>query len=157
MRFSPIPGTHRDMKRLVLQLAMNADSEEEALFVQRFVEMFASYHQTVVPLGEFILIDEHVLVGYTTDQALVAVLPLPRVAWTGELAEATDAVVNWTSSAHPIRRVELWMSGQPTTRAHDELEKRGVMIFEKKRSRLLPPVIPEPLPMVKKLGDSMPS
>ncbi len=146
-----------DDRSLVLQLAMNADSEEEALFVQRFVEMFASYHQTVVPLGEFILIDEHVLVGYTTDQALVAVLPLPRVAWTGELAEATDAVVNWTSSAHPIRRVELWMSGQPTTRAHDELEKRGVMIFEKKRSRLLPPVIPEPLPMVKKLGDSMPS
>jgi len=53
--------------------------------------------------------------------------------------------------------VELWTSGQPTTRAHDELEKRGVMIFEKKRSRLLPPVIPEPLPMAQKLDDSKPS
>lgn len=146
-----------DDRSLVLQLAMNAKSEEEALFVQRLVEMFASYHQTVVPLSEFILIEERVLVGHTTDQTLVAVLPLSRIAWTEELAQATEAVVNWTSPAHPIRRVELWTSGVPTLRAHEELEKRGVMIFEKKRDRLLPPVIPEPLPLAKALDDSKPS
>jgi hypothetical protein len=146
-----------DDRSLVLQLAVNAKSEEEALFIQRLVEMFASYHQTVVPLSEFILIDERVLVGHTTDQTLVAVLPLPRIAWTEELAQATDTVVNWTSAAHPIRRVELWTSGEPTPRAHEELEKRGVMIFEKKRDRLLPPIIPEPLPLAKALDNSKPS
>ncbi len=134
-------------RSLVLQMAMKAVSEEEALFFQRLAEMLASYHQTVVPLGEFILIDERVLVGYSTDKALVAVLPLGHLAWTQEMAHATDAVVNWTSRVHPIRRVELWMSGQLTKRAHEELEQRGVMIFERKRDRLLPPVIPEPLPL----------
>ena len=142
-----------DDRSLLLQLAIQATSEEEALFVQRLVEMFASYHQTVVPLGEFILIADRLLVGYTTDQALVAALPLPHVAWTQGLAEAAETVVNWTSRAHPIRRVELWASGRLTQRAHDELEKRGVMIFENKRDRLLPPVIPEPLPIAEMRDD----
>ena len=71
-------------RSLVLQLAIKAESEEEALFVQRLVEMFASYHQTVVPLREFILIDSRLLVGYTTDKALMAALPLSHIAWTEE-------------------------------------------------------------------------
>lgn len=141
-------------RSLVLQVAMKAESEEEALFIQRLVEMFASYHQTVVPLGEFILIKDRWLVGYSADQSLIAALPLSHVAWTQEMAEATDAVVNWRSRKHPIRRVELWTSGQPTKRAQEELENRGVMLFERKRTRLLPPVTPEPLPIVEKPDDS---
>jgi len=141
-------------RSLVLQLAMKAESEEEALFFQRLVEMFAGYHQTVVPLGEFLLIDDHVLAGYTTDQALVVALPLSHVVWTEALADAADAVVTWTSPLYPIRRVEFWAAGQLTQRANRELEQRGVMIFERKRDRLLPPVIPEPLPIAKKVDVS---
>jgi hypothetical protein len=140
-------------RSLVLQLAMKAQSEEEALFVQRLVEMFASYHQTVVPLGEFILIDDQLLAGYTTDKALAVVLPLSHIAWSQELAEASKRVVQWSSGRHPIRRVELWTSGRITMRAHGELEKKGIMIFEKKRDRLLPPIIPEPLPLSQKVED----
>lgn len=141
-----------DDRSLILQIAMNAESEEEALFVQRLVEMFASYHQTVVPLGEFILIDDRLLVGYTTDQTLVCALPLPHVRWTETLAAAADKVVGWKSRVHPIRRVELWASGELSSRTHDELEKRGVMIFHKKRERLLPSVIPEALALSQKVN-----
>ena len=133
-------------RRLILHLAIQAKSEEEALFVQRFVEMFASYHQTVVSLQAFSLIKDQLLVGQTTDWAVVVVLPLSHLAWTHELAEATEAVVHWTSKRPSVQRVELWTSGKTTKHTHDELEKRGIMIFEKKRPRLLPPVIPEPLP-----------
>ena len=141
-------------RSLVLQLAIKAESEEEALFVQRLVEMLASYHQTVVPLREFILIDDRLLVGYTTDKALMVALPLSHIAWTQELAEASKQVVSWSSGQHPIRRVELWISGRTTSRAHRELETKGVMIFEQKRDRLLPPVIPEPLSFTQQVGDS---
>ncbi len=139
-------------RSLALQVAMNATSEEEALFIQRLVEMFASYHQTVVPLGEFILIDDRLLVGYTTDHTLMCALPLAHVAWTQELATAVDTVLSWHSRAHPIRRVELWASGELTPRAQNELKTRGVMLFQKKRERLLPSVLPEPLVLSKKVN-----
>ncbi len=140
-----------DDRSLALQVAMKVESEEEALFMQRLIEMFASYHQTVVPLGEFILIDDHLLVGYTTDHTLISALPLAHVAWTQEVASAVDTVVRWHSRSHPIRRVELWASGELTPRAQKELTNRGVMLFQKKRERLLPSVLPEPLAISNKV------
>ena len=138
-------------RSLILQVAMLAELEEEALFIQRLVEMFAGYHQTVVPLEEFILVKGRWLVGYTTDQAMIVALPLPHVLWTKELADAADAVVSWQSQNHPIRRVELWASGHLSQQVNIELEKRGVIVFEKKRDRLLPSLIPESLPIVQKV------
>ena len=131
-----------------------AELEEEALFMQRLVEMFAGYHQTVVPLEEFILVKGRWLAGYTTDRAMIVALPLPHVLWTKELAEAADAVVSWRSRNHPIRRVELWASGHLSQQVNMELEKRGVVVFGKKRDRLLPSLIPESLPVIQKVEAS---
>ena len=140
-------------RSLVLQVAMMVELEEEALFMQRLVEMFASYHQTVVPLEEFILVKDRWVVGYTTDRAMIVALPLPHVLWTKDLADAADAVVSWQSRKHLIRRVELWASGHLSQQVKIELEKRGVVVFEKKRDRLLPSLIPESLPIVQKVED----
>ena len=142
-------------RSLVLQLAMKAELEEEALFMQRLVEMFASYHQTVVPLEEFVLVKDRWLVGYTEDRALIVALPLPHVLWTKELANAADAIVSWQSRKHSIRRVELWASGHLSQQVNIELEKRGVIVFENKRDRLLPSLIPESLPIIQKVEDSI--
>ena len=142
-------------RSLVLQVAMMAELEEEALFMQRLVEMFASYHQTVVPLEEFILVRGRWLVGYTEDRALIVALPLPHVLWTKELAEAADAVVSWQSQNPLIRRVELWASGHLSQQVNRELERRGVIVFEKKRDRLLPSLIPKSLPIIHKVEGSV--
>ena len=142
-------------RSLVLQVAMMAELEEEALFMQRLVEMFASYHQTVVPLEEFILVKGRWLVGYTTDRAMIVALPLPHVLWTKELADAADAVVSWQSQNPTIRRVELWASGHLSQQVNRELERRGVIVFEKKRDRLLPSLIPKSLPIIHKVEGSI--
>ena len=86
---------------------------------------------------------------------MIVALPLPHVLWTKELADAADAVVSWQSQNPLIRRVELWASGHLSQQVNRELERRGVIVFEKKRDRLLPSLIPKSLPIIHKVEGSV--
>ena len=109
------------------KVATSARFEEEALFFQRIAEMLLSYHQNVKPLEEFVAIDDRLLMGLTRDHTLIGMLPVEFLPWRAELAESADAVATWASTQR-IKKVELWISGKPTPRAHRELLAKGMTV-----------------------------
>ena len=114
-------------RKTFFKVATSARFEEEALFFQRMAEMLLSYHQNVKPLEEFVAIDDRLLMGLTRDHTLIGMLPSEYLSWRAELAEAAETVATWTS-AQQIKKVELWMTGKLSPRAHHELVARGMTV-----------------------------
>ena len=130
-----------------IQVALRAKGEEEALFFQRLAEMMVNYHQTVVPIDRLVIIEDRLILAYTDDRALVATVPVFRLPWTREVAQAADAVLEEASAERRVRRLEVWLTGEFTPRARQELELRGFMVHEGAFFRLLgPPVQQAPDP-----------
>ena len=109
------------------KVATSARFEEEALFFQRIAEMLLSYHQNVKPFEEFVAIDDRLLMGLTRDHTLIGMLPVEFLPWRAGLAKSADAVATWASTQR-IKKVELWISGKPTPRAHRELLAKGMTV-----------------------------
>ena len=114
-------------RQAFLEVAMSARFEEEALFFQRMAEMLLSYHQNVKPLEEFVAIDDRLLMGLTREHTLIGMLPVGFLPWRTELAESAETVAAWMSSKR-LEKVELWMTGKPTPRAHRELLAKGITV-----------------------------
>ena len=120
-----------------LEMAILAQSEEDALFFQQLAEMMANYHHSVITIDELLLLDQEFIVGFTTDHSLVAMLPYPRLLWTKPVAHAAAIILSvWQSMSHKVQRAELWHTGYLTTRARQELEDRGFMIHDQTLERL---------------------
>lgn len=114
-------------RKTFFKVATSARFEEEALFFQRMAEMLLSYHQNVKPLQEFVAIDDRLLMGLTRDHTLIGMLPVEFLPWRAELAESAETVATWTS-AKRLKKVELWVTGKPTPRAHRELLAKGITV-----------------------------
>lgn len=114
-------------RKTFFKVATSARFEEEALFFQRIAEMLLSYHQNVKPLEQFVAIDDRLLMGLTRDHTLIGMLPVEFLPWRAELGEAAETVATW-ASAQQVKKVELWMTGKPTPRAHRELLARGITV-----------------------------
>ena len=114
-------------RKTFFEVATSARFEEEALFFQRMAEMLLSYHQNVKPFERFVAIDDRLVMGLTRDHRLVGMLPGEYLSWRAELAEAAETVATWTS-AQQVKKVELWMTGKPTPRAHRELLAKGITV-----------------------------
>lgn len=127
-----------DHRSYVLQAALHAQREEEALFVQRLVEMMANFHHTVVSLRHMVLIADRIVVGYTADRAMAAFVPLTRLLWTPQVAEAVaDVQAAAETFPDPVSRLELWLMGRASARSRKELATRGVMLHEEVLIRLI--------------------
>ncbi|MCP4269035.1 MAG: hypothetical protein GY777_26260, partial [Candidatus Brocadiaceae bacterium] len=63
-----------------IKQALNAEYEEEAFLYQRMAEMLHGYHTNVKPIKEIIPVRKFV-VGYTSDQTVVATFPLDLLYW----------------------------------------------------------------------------
>ncbi len=126
-----------------IRVALRAKREEEALFFQRLAEMMVNYHQTVVPIDKLVIIGDRLILGYTDDRALVATVPVFRLPWTRDVAQAAEAVLEEASSQSRVRRLEVWLIGEFTPRARQELESRGFMVHEGAFLRLVGPLMQE--------------
>ncbi len=114
-------------RQAFFEFALSAQFEEEALFFQRMAEMLLSYHQNVQPIEQLVAIEDTVLMGLTHDRTLVGMLPIGYLAWRAELAGAADAVAHWKTGRR-LQNVELWVAGQSTPRASQELLAKGITV-----------------------------
>lgn len=119
-----------------LEVAMTAEFEEEALFFQRLAEMLRAYHQHVAPLTEIVVIDTHLIVGYTTEHHLTAMLPVSHLPWRQEVEQAAEAISTWGSSGHEVEQIEVWLTGTATPRAYIQLLGKGFTLREDAGERL---------------------
>ncbi len=110
-----------------IKQALFAESELDAFFFQRIAETMYDYHTNVKPIREIIPI-RRIVAGYTDDQTLVVMLPMDYLCWTERAALGLKALAELGSAEHPVKQIELWVTGRITDRAKQELESRGIVV-----------------------------
>jgi len=108
---------------LALDLALAAESEEEALFLVQTVHMLSELHhaQGITSLAAGASLPG----ALTADNRLIYPLPVDHVAWTAEVAaDSQSALPDLGQSYNPKSR-ELWLRGTASPRCVEELDGLG--------------------------------
>ena len=121
-----------------LRLALNAESEEDALMFQRMAEMMIGYHERVAPVQRIVPV-RGFPVAYTAEQKLAVFLPLDYAIWTLAAAESMQSFATHETEGHPVKGREIWITGRQSPRAHREIEALGIVVHENAFPTLQPP------------------
>ncbi|KHE90458.1 MAG: hypothetical protein K8F52_13050 [Candidatus Scalindua rubra] len=122
-----------------IRQALHAEYEDEAFLYQRMAEMLHGYHTEVKPIKEIIPVRKFV-VGYTSDQTVVATFPIDLLYWI-ELSDlGSAALAKLDLTGRPIKKTEIWVTGSLTPRTMKEFNARGLIIKERAGEVLLPPL-----------------
>ncbi len=121
-----------------IKQALFAEYEEEAFLYQRMAEMLHGYHTHVKPIKELVSVRKFI-VGYTSDQTIVAAIPLDNLYWTETCDRGSTALVKLDLTGRPIKQTELWVTGTLTSTAMKELNSKGIVVKERAGLELMPP------------------
>jgi hypothetical protein len=113
-----------------IKQAILVDNDEIAFIYQDMAEMIYDYHKNVKPVIEIIPVRKMVA-NYTTDHAIISILPLDNLYWS----ELTDIFVSELlqlseSEDRPVSQVIMWITGKATSHAKEVLNGRGIVIEE---------------------------
>jgi hypothetical protein len=125
-----IPG-----RSAFIQYAARADSEDAALLFQEMAELLADYHRSVAPIQR-LDIDQNVPVAYTGQESAVVLLPIDRLLWTERTAGIATSLAHTLPKPQPVRKIEVWMTGDASGRARGELQQLGITLVEHAGQRL---------------------
>ena len=113
-----------------VQLAARADAETRAQFFQEGAELMAIFHRTQAPLAR--LVPEVGGAGaVTADNRILQILNVDYMVWTQDLADHADRITTHARTEFPGARPEVWLTGQVSPRARDELRARGWTVHER--------------------------
>jgi hypothetical protein len=121
-----------------IKKALYAEYEEEAFLYQRMAEMLHGYHKHVKPIKELVPVRKFV-VGYTSDQTIVATFPIDLLYWIELADRGSEALVKLNLTGRPIKRTEIWLTGALTPRTMKEFNARGLVVNERAGGKLMPP------------------
>ena len=113
-------------RRALVEAAVNARSETDALVYQRGAEMLRAIHEHVAPVarldsgGRFVT-------ATLADGRRITPVEVDRLVWTGALARLVAAAPGRDAEVFP----ELWLSGTASPRARTELAARGFVVVER--------------------------
>ncbi len=113
-----------------IKQALLVDNAEIAFIYEDMVEMIYDYHKNVKPVVEILPVSKMVAI-YTSDQAIIAALPIDNLYWT----EVTDLFVSRLlqlseSEDRSVTQVIMGISGKATSQAKEVLTGRGIVIKE---------------------------
>jgi hypothetical protein len=99
--------------------------------------MLHGYHTHVKPIKELVPVRKFV-VGYTSDQTIVATFPIDLLYWI-ELSDlGSAALAKLDLTGRPIKKTEIWVTGSLTPRTMKEFSARGLVVNERAGEVLLP-------------------
>ena len=125
-----IPG-----RSAFIQYAARADSEDAVLLFQEMAELLADCHRSVAPIQR-LDIYLNVPVAYTGQGSAVVLLPIDRLLWTEKTAGIATSLAQTLPKPQPVRKIEVWMTGDASDRAHAELQQLGITLVEQAGQRL---------------------
>ena len=118
-----------------LTVALNAVSEDEALFYQQAAELLRAYNDQVLPIAEIITVGR-IPLGRSKERSLFFPAPIDYAIWM----ENTEALFDRLSRTHRQKndhlRVELWVTGTVSPRVRQELLNRGIVARENIRQQI---------------------
>jgi hypothetical protein len=127
-----------DDREAFLAVAREANSGDLVLFYQHVAEMMRGYHMHVGAVDRLLALPRHPAL-YTKDQALVVMLPVDYLFWTSPVARVAQALTASVPGRPRIARRELWIAGNVSPRARQELETMGWTVYEQVFEQLNPP------------------
>jgi len=112
-----------------LTVALNALSEDEALFYQQAAELLRAYHEQVLPIAEITTIGR-IPLGRSKERSLFFPAPIDHAVWM----QKTEALFDHLSSALRHKkdnlRIDVWVTGTVSPRVRQELLDRGIVARE---------------------------
>jgi hypothetical protein len=118
-----------------IQYAARADSEDAALLFQQMAELLADYHRSVAPIHR-LDIYLNIPVAYTSQGSAVTLLPIDRLLWTERTSGIAAGLAQTLPKPQPVRKVEVWLTGDVSNRAHEGLQQLGITLVEHVGQRL---------------------
>lgn len=115
-------AAHRDR---FLGVALNALSEEEALFYQQEAELLFAYNQQKAPIVDIDVVGR-IPVGFTEELTLFCPLAMDYAMWSERSESAYKRLTKRSALAGGGSRIEIWFSGTLSQRTRFELLQRGV-------------------------------
>jgi hypothetical protein len=122
-------ATHRTA---LLEAALDARSETDALVYQRIAEMLRAIHEQVSPVVSLERGNRFVRATLDDGRRVIPV-EVDRLVWTGALERMVDGAP-LLENAEAFD--ELWLSGSASARARTELAARGFVVVERVFERL---------------------
>ncbi|NGZ09691.1 MAG: hypothetical protein CV088_09940 [Nitrospira sp. LK70] len=119
-------ASHRDR---FLGAALNALSEEEALFYQQEAELLLAYSQQKAPIVNIDIVGR-IPVGFTEEGTLFCPLAMDHGIWSERTEAAYNRLAKRAAMAGNDAPIEIWLSGTLSQRARVELLQRGVTARE---------------------------
>ena len=118
-----------------IQYAARADSEDAALLFQQMAELLADYHRSVAPIQR-LDIYQNVPVANTKQGSAVILLPIDRLLWTERTSGIAAGLAQTLLKPQPVRKVEVWITGDASDRAREGLQQLGIALAEHVGQRL---------------------
>jgi hypothetical protein len=126
-----------DDREAFLAVAEEAMSEELALFYQHVAEMMRGYHMHIGAVDRLLVLPR-IPALYTKNKTLVVMLPVDYLFWTSRVASVAQALTTHVPLRPRIAQRELWIAGNVSTRARQELELLGWTVYEQVSAKLNP-------------------
>ena len=119
----------------LVEAALNASSETDALVYQRIAELLRGIHERVAPI-ERLATDGRFVRAYLAGGVRITPLEVDELFWTRPTARLADAGAGPDPAAQGLTRRELWLTGTASPRTRAELEARGFVVVEQAFARL---------------------
>jgi hypothetical protein len=126
-----------DGREAFLAVAEEANSEDLVLFYQHVAEMMRGYHLHVGAVDRLLTLPR-VPALYTKNKTLVVMLPVDYVFWTSRVASVAWALTTHVPTRPRVARREIWIAGNVSSRARQELELLGWTVYEQVSGKLNP-------------------
>ena len=125
-------------RRAFIEVALTADSEEDAHFYQRTAELMRRYNDAVGRIDRIVAV-EGTVTGYAADGTLVVPFAADHAVWSESTAAFADSFTKGVPPDLEIRKTELLLSGTLSPMARAKIEGRGVRVVEQAFDQLKAP------------------
>ncbi len=112
-----------------VELLRTARSETDAFFFRRTAEMMQRYHEVVQKADEIRIVN-NMPACYSDDDRLMVPLFIDRGVWSRAFADFIQALIVSSPGSVRISGIRLYVSGELSPRAEQELKARGITVHE---------------------------
>ena len=113
-------------------------SEDDALRLQRTVELARGHHRHVAPLRRIVDVGGEIVLVTTRGQ-VVATLPADRLLWTAYTEQLAKSLEKQRDAEPEVDEKHLWITGVFSDEARNQLRDRDIVLHDQASDTLEPP------------------
>ena len=125
-------------RRAFIEVAITADSEDDARSYQRIAELMRRYNDNIGRIDKIVAVGG-TLTGYAAEGTLVVPFAADHAVWSQSTAAFAASFTKALPDDLEVRKTELLLSGTLSPRARAKIEDLGVEVMDRAFDRLAAP------------------